>query len=733
MSGPPHPHAIYPEVLRDTFSKAVTVAIVLTTLASAVVGFLDSQASSRAHEAGVKAQELAAKTLGDYLRAQQDAYARYEMYALAQEHRARLANMRQWRYLRSVAPELGAERPVLTSEENRLDAQAERLEELAGVAKVNARGVKARAGFSDRLFAENIRVRERLRALQDHANEEHLIWKQRVHTYSAVVTMFAVAVYLFGMSLNIPRPGAKVLTGLGIILVLAGSVWGVVTVLGPPHPSDEQIAMKAADAYAAGMETVYLADGPEDYRQATEHFTAATRLRPTFARAFVELANAVFRAGSPQAGESYVSLADARALDESTKHLREAMRLGDKSRALLGELGFNMFLHALTDPFQQRQRLHESIEYTRRAIRLDPTNAVLHYNLGVALLAAGQKDNAFKAYIDAVNHTLYLDVAKKERRSRNAQRPVVAGALTDLSILLGRRRGGQTADSRDLEQQVLEMKEYIIGSISGGKPGTKERRARVPRIKATVFPAEVDWVAYDSDLQPGDVVYAVWYYHSEREGLWSVIPGVSDIVAPVRRENAGYGKLVKYLPTALRCLRPGRYAVELYVNGHLNATTVAVTNFREMTATVMRDLNVAMCRPLEWKRIPRPIPGIVDGYVDDGGTRGVYFYRFHHPRAAADLPQVSEEYLDRVLASAFSPKPTFHEGARTTYFLELQGIRKGWYRYHRGAIYAGAGIHPVDGAVVVGLVFGPSEYFSGAAAEPYRMFESFIEYESYRR
>ncbi len=144
----------------------------------------------------------------------------------------------------------------------------------------------------------------------------------------------------------------------------------------------------------------------------------------------------------------------------------------------------------------------------------------------------------------------------------------------------------------------------------------------------------------------------------------------------------------------------------------------------------LRDFhNLAMCRPTAWRRSGKSVPGMITGFASNDGTRGAFLFRYHFPRGIIDRKALAAVYLRRSFAALFPSEPNFDQAPDNAFFMELTDSTKAWYRYAGGEIYAAAGVHRTDGAVVVGLVYGPSPYLD--EDEPCRIFESFMVYETY--
>jgi hypothetical protein len=76
-----------------------------------------------------------------------------------------------------------------------------------------------------------------------------------------------------------------------------------------------------------------------------------------------------------------------------------------------------------------------------------------------------------------------------------------------------------------------------------------------------------------------------------------------------------------------------------------------------------------------------------------------------------------EDVTIESFATWFPSAPTYDESSGTTddYFMGLDRRAWRWYDYGTGSVRVGAGVTP-DGAVIVGMVYGPTDWFQRAGA-----------------
>jgi Flp pilus assembly protein TadD len=162
--------------------------------------------------------------------------------------------------------------------------------------------------------------------------------------------------------------------------------------------------------------TALLAEG--NLEQAEEHFLEATRYKPHFVEAHTNLGAILIRQGklqeatgelakateiNPDYAEAYfnlgIALAQQGRRDEAAAKYAEAIRLySSYPEALRVNSAYADACTALGVLLAQSGRTHEAVSYLLEAIRSKPNQADAHYNLALAYLDLGRREEAGREF-----------------------------------------------------------------------------------------------------------------------------------------------------------------------------------------------------------------------------------------------------------------------------------------------------------------------------------------------
>jgi tetratricopeptide (TPR) repeat protein len=467
---------------------------------------------------------------------------------------------------------------------------------------------------------------------------------------------------------------------------------------------------QAATAYAQARVALFTADDAEDYERAVAHYEAAVNLRPGFARAHLELSHAAFAAGSPQRSVT-LSISSADGIDKATLHLRRALELGLTNEVVLNNLGFNLLLDYLDAG--ESQSIAESIGYLEQALQGNEEYAVARYNLALARLLAGDPEGALR---------------ERERAIEPGALYEAAGALTDLEIAEAHRP--------DLATALRAAKDQIVGGVWGVNARMSSGSVSIVEEGTTAFANGLQVHMRYDELEAGDVVSLVWYFDDLARTGWQVVedafPG--PVTFTPGSGDAYFLASVLAWSVPSRCMEPGHYRADFYLNGHLAASQAITAEVTVLRADPMLDLGVAACLPQEWIAADITLPGSLHGRTSESGDRGVYVSAEQSPYTLADTDTESntaaldifvETFSDLLLPAA--PGVPGEPVREVPYFLGFSGAAEQYYFYEGGVAWGGAAVTR-EGVHLLALVFGPDAWWD--TGEAYDVLASFTQYEN---
>lgn len=602
------------------------------------------------------------------------------------------------------------------------------------------------AFFPRQLMAKDLTIEQTDFAKWDGENEISLAWSKASTRYLRALTLFAIALYLFGQSLSMGRTQeAFILFCCGSFLAIAGLCWMAgVTYFNFRIPRGDKVE-EAATLYGQGMEKFRAAGTPEQYGQAVEDFKNSLKARPTFALANYYLALALSNQMTPQR-EGYQSLHLKPALGEIVEKEEGAIvALGNVN--LTPPLGF-LLNHGYdsTDlglTKKQRDPVEHGIDEEQKALTRDGTNPMLLFNTGMALLADGpqRKSDGLKNY----------ERGFESLKAAGDRPALAAGVITDLEILRKYCPGLNTATYCDeIDREVKNKKSRM--SIAGWMPldwvpPVNSNDSQISDVNLFASPAGLGWEArVPMDLSDNGLV-VVWYacdtaypdknacdsntldtaQNDRNWGVWWALPGISGRVLPADLIDLGEGKKYAF-KSALQsssvnsCIPPGEFRAEFYLNGqHLDLGSHDKISFgrgslhtdSQYKSAILRDLDLEMCYPsdwVSWTSKDKSDPGLMAGYFAPDRNSGAFLFTYYYPKPDAQTSMfVRSALVEKSLKSLASEGFISHgnmspEPLSCTGYLEDSSISRVRYRSAEGSVLAKVWFAN-DGIAHVGLVF----------------------------
>ena len=727
----PDPSIGDPRRLDTPFARRVAVLIGTATLLAAVAGWLQASAFRNSDVAAGNAEEHAIEATAATQRdvgAAEAKIDRVTRYLLATVNAASARLNAAW-YQQG---DRDADAAASAREADRWESLAASDAESATLAasEFGPSGYGPDAGGDPRFPAQYL-LQAQFDALvavglADADNRTSAAWAGQGSTYTGVLAVLAVALYLLGLSVIFPAPGIRrAFVGMATVAMASVVLVGALQILqrpaDPDAPSDGD--KMAAEQFAAGDIAMSRAQADpnrrEDYARAARAFRDAIDLRPDFALARQDLATVLIQLGTRQT-TGYPTVIDASACAEATTELHEARGLAVESALTAWNLGYCAYRQGIAT--NDRAMLSTAESELSEAIRLLPDQGVLYANLGAARLAMGDITGAREAYQRGVDPMNYLTIAGRVPRPSRERELIVAAALSELDTI-GRWRG-------DLKPEVDALKEFVV---SATLPDGTQTSLRIEGLEAYTVGGILGWQAhFDGREATGATLSMQWYRRDEAADEWYVLPEISgEATLGGTRGLAFLGSSAD--PTLFfsevsfprlfsppRCLEAGSYRIELYAGGTFASATLDVTGTEDV-AEYDRLLGAAFCRPADWREA-EATHGQHSAFRSDDGSRGIVVLRARVPAIdQAGLPDFLELALRReadLFPGTPIPAPQGGDVFNGNWFIErnIEGLpavdgylsldgRPGRLMFARARI-------DNSGSVVIVGVFGPDEGFA---------------------
>jgi hypothetical protein len=481
-------------------------------------------------------------------------------------------------------------------------------------------------------------------ALSDAINEQSLRWHNKAHWYLAGITMFAIALYLFGQSLSMGRnEEAWTLVFFGLFVVTVGvglaGFEGLRKIPAVVYDADacnsansksEDAALRAAVQYAWGVSELQI----YDYESSVKELESAVASRPRFLFANLYLSQAAKNLGNPQSEESFMNMIPEKRIAEAVDHEKTALdgfaKNGlEESPVLLGNYGFDTYLYGLVK--KDRALVKKGLKSSGDAITHDHDGQYLYllYNVAVAELALGDMKNGLETYSKTATQPGMKDTGD-----------LVAGAVGDLETLYHYCEGLNPKDyCKEIQSKEPAITLELAAAAWPPPKGANQTvgKAALRNVVLQVDPSGLRWEAEPVNFRLDDgttTLSVLWYTREPGSSVWRVLSKLSGKVEAkevTQDENGKIHQLQSYLEATGTdaCLPAGDYRADFYLNGvPFYVTSEPLDVPSAMRASPFKDLNLALCRPIGWSRW-RPgfdEPVIAGGYVDDKDhpTRGIF-------------------------------------------------------------------------------------------------------------
>ena len=264
------------------FGHCVIVGISITALASALMALAYTTASIHSDRAASKALEKQAEFFR--VSTQQRAIAFAEMKDLAA---ARNYRVRYWAVQQRVA--LARENPSKADLKEALQQSQSNLEGIEEIEKRDPQiwttldgntGPDGDPYFPQKLLTPKMEEEAYKKfAESDGENEISLALRNRATAYLRAVTLFAIALYLFGQALSLGRTRAAFMLAIYAVALGCGGLWTAVAGVVKNRPPSQKTVREVAEHYARGMAAYEIEDTPRRQRNSAGRGTIGEKLR----------------------------------------------------------------------------------------------------------------------------------------------------------------------------------------------------------------------------------------------------------------------------------------------------------------------------------------------------------------------------------------------------------------------------------------------------------------------
>jgi tetratricopeptide (TPR) repeat protein len=668
-------------------ARFLTIVIVLATLVAALGGFLLNRASAAASNSADYAQELSLEGSAAETSAYEQAESDYSQYLSLQSLQAQAAQ----EMLESTYDQAGtttwADLYASTSAQAKQTAAL-----LPSDLQPDLPDGDLDPGFPADFFAQRALHGTDLEAESNAYNDISTKWSRLVDSYTAILTMVAVSLFLFGSAYVLYGRNRILFTILGGLLVLTGVVWGggLTAARAPGAPSSA-----AAMDYAEGLTALEKAGGVGGFQTSINDFTKAIKLRPDFALAYAQRATAEAYRGSESIGVGYLSVVAPYWEKLASADELEAYDLGDHDPAQILNVGWSYYTLWLSrggvGPAPSL-----AVTFFAKAAHLDPTYPIDWLDLGLAQLATHNYDAASTSFTTAVTNMLFTCSTPGKLSTCTGKQPIDSSGL-QAAWLGGGMQGledlAQSADgqhSPQLRAKAQQLESMLSDSMATGRvqQGPYPGGPKVSISSAYLSPASSQlWVEIPASVSPStfrdEPVTELWFERPAGTQSWvsitdNVCWGQGSEGCEVYQKEKSNNYFVFntfFLGDDLTCYKNLQYRAEVWVGGKLAGSVTLGPDddfvHSDLSPALGRGMDMAICVPSTWHQqtLPRLILHVygtkqtVTGplssselfYASPDHSEGAYLFRLYPPRttpsgAQISLPDVEAAAVDQAFS-----------------------------------------------------------------------------------